>query len=44
MFNFYTNFETLTADEYQNNLVNFYNQTLGTTGIKTTQPKEEEDN
>ena len=43
MFNFYTNFETLTADEYQNNLVNFYNQTLGTTGIKTTKPKEEED-
>ena len=43
MFNFYTNFETLTADEYQNNLVNFYNQTLGTTGIKTTQPKKEED-
>ena len=43
MFNFYTNFETLTADEYQNNLVNFYNQTLGATGIRTTPPEKEKD-
>jgi len=43
MFNFYTNFETLSPEEYQNNIVNFYNQTLGRTGIETTKPKEEDD-
>ena len=43
MLNFYTNFETLTPEEYQNSIVNFYSQTLGKTGIQTTKPKEEED-
>ena len=43
MANFYEGFKVLTPEEYQNSFVDFYNQTLGSTGIQTTKPKEEED-
>ena len=35
--------EILSPDEYQNRLVDFYEQTLGSAGIQTTNPDEEED-
>ena len=35
--------ETLSPEEYQNRLVDFYKQTLGSSGIQTTKPKEEEE-
>ena len=35
--------DVLTADQYQNRLVDFYRQTLGSTGIQTTKPAEDED-
>ena len=35
--------DVLTADQYQNRLVDFYRQTLGSTGIQTTKPDEDED-
>ena len=35
--------EILSPDEYQNRLVDFYEQTLGSAGIQTTKPDEEEE-
>ena len=35
--------DVLTADQYQNRLVDFYRQSLGSTGIQTTKPAEDED-
>ena len=35
--------EILSPDEYQNRLVDFYEQTLGSTGIQTTKPEDDEE-
>ena len=35
--------DVLSPDQYQNRLVDFYRQTLGSTGIQTTKPEEDDD-